>query len=124
MLVAGAIASGEVGRFSCQVPVHPPVIRRQHADDLGHQPLGGLVVGHAATVNFSRDGERCSELEPHASVDPSAPSLELEMVWNDPEHLDLAGELDGQLIVARMKKRTFLLETRGFHWISEEPFNR
>ena len=54
----------------------------------------------------------------------NAPAFELELVWNDPEHLDLAGELEGQLIVAQMKKRTYLLQDRGYHWISEEPFNR
>ena len=56
--------------------------------------------------------------------DPGGPGFELELVWNDPEHLDVAGELEGELIVAQMKKRTFLLETRGYHWINEQPFNR
>jgi hypothetical protein len=49
---------------------------------------------------------------------------ELETVWNDPEHLDLAGELDGALVVVQMQKKSFLLESRGFHWINEQPFNR
>lgn len=56
--------------------------------------------------------------------DPAAPPFELELVWNDAEHLDVAGELEEQLIVAQLKKRAFLLETRGFHWINETPFNR
>ncbi|MSR61248.1 MAG: hypothetical protein EXS08_02205 [Planctomycetes bacterium] len=49
---------------------------------------------------------------------------ELETVWNDPEHLDLAGDLGGALVVAQMKKKTFLLQSRGFHWVNETPFNR
>jgi hypothetical protein len=53
-----------------------------------------------------------------------APGIELESIWNDETHLDLAGELEGALIVAQLEKRTFLLETRGFHWINETPFNR
>ncbi len=50
--------------------------------------------------------------------------VELETVWNDPEHLDLAGELEGALLVVQLKKKSFLLETRGFHWVNETPFNR
>ena len=63
-------------------------------------------------------------IAPPAPADPSAPPFELELVWNDAEHVDLAGELEGELIVAQLKKRVFLLETRGFHWINEYPFNR
>jgi len=55
---------------------------------------------------------------------PNTPGSELETVWSDPEHLDLAGELGGKLVVAQMKKKNFLLETRGFHWVNETPFNR
>jgi hypothetical protein len=59
-----------------------------------------------------------------APAEADKPGFELELVWNDAEHLDLAGELEGELIVAQMKKRTFLPETRGYHWINEQPFNR
>jgi len=39
----------------------------------------------------------------------------------------VAGEMDGNKITARLKKielNSFLLNNRGFHWISEFPFNR
>jgi len=61
---------------------------------------------------------------PAPNPGPSSEAFELELVWNDPEHLDIAGELQGELLVVQTKKRTFLLETRGFHWINEFPFNR
>lgn len=39
----------------------------------------------------------------------------------------LSGELDGKKLTAKLKKvelNSFLLNNRGFHWISEFPFNR
>lgn len=41
--------------------------------------------------------------------------------------ITLNGELDGKKIHAKLRKldeKDFLLKTRGFHWISEFPFNR
>ena len=43
------------------------------------------------------------------------------------DHLEMDGRMDGQTthLVLRLKDRNkFLLVTRGFHWISEVPFNR
>jgi hypothetical protein len=45
----------------------------------------------------------------------------------EPELLKLEGTLDGQKIRAKLRRveeSSFLLVTRGFHWISEYPFNR
>jgi hypothetical protein len=45
----------------------------------------------------------------------------------DDGHLILRGNLDRNLIVAefhRFASSQFLLTSRGFHWISEDPFNR
>ncbi len=44
-----------------------------------------------------------------------------------PELLSVAGEIDGQKITARLHRvdaSKFQLLSRGFHWISERPFNR
>ena len=44
-----------------------------------------------------------------------------------PEVLTLAGTIDGQKISARLRRMDdsrFQLTSRGFHWISERPFNR
>jgi hypothetical protein len=46
---------------------------------------------------------------------------------NSPGIMLLAGEMDGKKITAKLKKielNSFLLNNRGFHWISEFPFNR
>jgi hypothetical protein len=45
----------------------------------------------------------------------------------DAQHLVLRGSLDGNPIVAgfhRFDASQFLLTSRGFHWINEDPFNR
>jgi len=45
----------------------------------------------------------------------------------DPRTLLLNGPFEGKNIVARLRKadaRTFLLTSRGFHWVNEVPFNR
>jgi uncharacterized membrane protein YphA (DoxX/SURF4 family) len=45
----------------------------------------------------------------------------------DAKHLELRGKLDGKAVVIRARRYdadAFLLTTRGFHWISEDPYNR
>ncbi len=45
----------------------------------------------------------------------------------DPDHLVLRGSLNGKPLEAqahRVNTKGFLLTSRGFHWISEDPFNR
>jgi len=45
----------------------------------------------------------------------------------DSTHLTIDGTLDKKPVAAvlrRVEPKTFLLTTRGFHWISEDPFNR
>ncbi|HEY4304965.1 MAG TPA: hypothetical protein VGM82_10890 [Gemmatimonadaceae bacterium] len=45
----------------------------------------------------------------------------------DPEHLIIDGAFEGQQIHLALSRRdpdSFLLRRRGFHWVSEVPFNR
>ena len=45
----------------------------------------------------------------------------------DAKHLELRGTLDGNAVIIRAHRYdtgAFLLTTRGFHWISEDPYNR
>lgn len=45
----------------------------------------------------------------------------------DPQTLVLDGKMDGKKVHATLKldaEKEFLLETRGFHWINDTPFNR
>jgi hypothetical protein len=51
------------------------------------------------------------------------------LVWSRPDadHLQLSGTLDGKPLDARLKKmneQSWLLTSRGFHWVNEFPFNR
>jgi hypothetical protein len=44
-----------------------------------------------------------------------------------PEIFTVAGAIDGQTITARLHRvdeSKFQLLSRGFHWVSERPFNR
>jgi hypothetical protein len=45
----------------------------------------------------------------------------------DAQHLALTGHLGGKSLEVRLHRTAqtqFLLTSRGFHWISEQPFNR
>jgi hypothetical protein len=59
----------------------------------------------------------------------SDPAGKLMLTWSRPDadHLTLAGTVDAHQVTARMKRmddaKTNLL-SRGFHWVSEMPFNR
>jgi hypothetical protein len=52
-----------------------------------------------------------------------------ELTYNQPDnqHLVLRGNLDHTPVVVtlhRYKTGEFLLTSRGFHWVNEDPFNR
>jgi hypothetical protein len=52
---------------------------------------------------------------------------ELKLTRPSPNQMVLSGEMDGKKITAKLHKvelNSFLLNNRGFHWISEFPFNR
>ena len=63
----------------------------------------------------------------HAKAkDPKSRSV-LSYEQPGPEILTVAGAIDGQKITARLRRideSKFQLVSRGFHWISERPFNR
>jgi hypothetical protein len=53
--------------------------------------------------------------------------IKLNYLQPDAQHLVLTGHLGGKSLEVRLHRTTqtqFLLTSRGFHWISEKPFNR
>jgi hypothetical protein len=53
-------------------------------------------------------------------------SAELSYVQGDRDHLVLTGSIDRQhveLHYYRVDPGQFLLTTRGFHWVQEDPYN-
>jgi hypothetical protein len=57
------------------------------------------------------------------------PNWKAALTYEQPEPtvLTLTGQLDGQQIRAKLRRTDesrFLLQSRGFHWINEYPFNR
>jgi len=54
-------------------------------------------------------------------------TFDFDYSWTDADHLVLKGKLGNETFVAHLQKideKKFLLTSRGFHWISEYPFNR
>jgi hypothetical protein len=50
--------------------------------------------------------------------------VQLTMV-NDGERARFSGTIDGHRVDVRAERHgAFPLETRGFHWVQEKPFNR
>jgi uncharacterized membrane protein YphA (DoxX/SURF4 family) len=75
---------------------------------------------------------RCKFDEKAGTLEVSKPSDEkwkanFKLDRSTPGVMLLSGEMDGKKITAKLKKielNSFLLNNRGFHWISEFPFNR
>lgn len=64
---------------------------------------------------------------PGGNRPPPAASITLDYTRTSPDRFLLAGKLDGadlSVTLRRADERKLLLPTRGFHWISEQPFNR
>jgi hypothetical protein len=74
------------------------------------------------TAEFDKDGRTLKV----TSVDRKTSST-LTYRRSPAERLVLDGTLDGQLVHLELKEvdlNTFLLNSRGFQWIQEVPFNR
>ena len=57
------------------------------------------------------------------------PALKAELAYEipAPDRMSWSGTLDGRSVridFERRPARDYLLQTRGFHWINEVPFNR
>ncbi|MGC9950918.1 MAG: hypothetical protein ABSF64_31520 [Bryobacteraceae bacterium] len=67
--------------------------------------------------------------EPHHTIKLTSGQKKGDFTYSQPDaqHLVLRGSLGGNPIVAefhRLDASKFLLTSRGFHWINEDPFNR
>jgi len=57
-------------------------------------------------------------------IDEGRPPAVLAATRPDPDTLHLEGRLDDAATTVTLKRRHFVLETRGFHWVNEFPFNK
>ena len=108
---------------------HPAAVSEgAHWSQLAVQRLTGLYVRDAA-------GERVmfkttyDESKHTLAVNSTQLKQKGDFSYSQPDnqHLILRGNLDGNPIVAafhRFDPSQFLLTSRGFHWINEDPFNR
>jgi len=94
----------------------------------------GISTRGRLTVRHMDDSMQRYRLEndPKASAlkvwpDTSTVKTTLAYSWADPSHLDLHGALEGDSVSARLQKvslEQFALMNRGFHWVSEVPYNK
>jgi hypothetical protein len=122
-------------------------LRDYSAGILKHAPMYGVWNADSAaadwrqmTVQFAtglsirdasgdRIGFQTKYDEPRHTVTLSSARLKGDFTYSQPDaqHLILRGNLDGKAFTAefhRFDASHFLLVSRGFHWISEDPFNR
>jgi len=117
-----------VEEFTVNGQSHPPLLsdpvrwRRVVFDDFDYltvESMDGqlqrlrLEQGNDHTINLTHASDRSWSAEFHVE--------EL-----SPGNMALDGQLDGQQLQIKLHREQprFLLLTRGFHWISEEPFNK
>jgi uncharacterized membrane protein YphA (DoxX/SURF4 family) len=77
----------------------------------------------AQTITLTYDSDRNQNKQPG----PGLGVIALSYVRRNDSHLELAGPLGADHIAVQLERldtRNMLLLTRGFHWISEVPFNR
>jgi hypothetical protein len=110
-------------------------------DGVAHPPLMTdskrwrrlMIEGKEDTAIQNMDDSRArywmtlDEKKKTIALQRRASTLTLNYDRPDAQTLLLNGVVDGKKITATLHKnneRTFLLTTRGFHWINERPFNR
>ena len=88
------------------------------------EPVPAATLSARRTPFFARypDGGRTVQLRTRST----GVTGKLSYAIPDPQHLVLSGSLGGNHIAVRAHRSdtTFLLTSRGFHWISEDPYNR
>ncbi len=85
--------------------------------------------GPARTVNLSLSSDNMPNPMQNRPSDAAHPPAKYPLTysWTDGEHLVLEGKLLDDVISVRLRKRRvseFPLFNRGFHWITELPYNR
>ena len=93
------------------------------------QRAGFLVIQPMTGANQVYALELDIESRTIALTSPENPGWKAEFSFEEPEpsQLSLTGQVDGKSTRAklvRVDESQFLLTNRGFHWISEVPFNR
>jgi hypothetical protein len=102
----------DYGRWK-RVLIEDPTLRFQRMDDTYLVYLAATDA-NARTVTLTKPSDQTSKAV-------------LSFERPDATHLQIEGTLDGHPVRMRLQRvdeTKFLLNTRGFHWISEMPFNR
>lgn len=119
-----------VAEFTIDGEIHPPLLtdplrwRRvvfDRPDGISIHPMEGRRVVYSAKLDPEK---KTLEL---GKYDDEAWKVSFAYRETGEGRMELVGELDGKTLVAQLERRemsTFLLRSRGFHWINEFPFNR
>lgn len=121
-------------RQTAQLLTRPPLYGVWDVDSAG-APWKRLIVNNGSfMVAVAPDGTRTPFFTRypgrgrtvHLRARASGVTGDLSYRMRDPQHLELSGSLGGKRLAVRAHRydTTFLLTSRGFHWISEDPYNR
>jgi hypothetical protein len=99
------------------------------------QMLGLSVYKRSGSLSFRQVDDFYERLFFDFDKDPDKkvlifdgpPTLKWQYTQPDAEHLTLAGDYAGHALAMKLRRRPereHRLETRGFHWINEAPYNR
>ena len=94
----------------------------QRAGQMAIQRMNDSITGYFAKLDTS-----AGKIVLTSARDSTLPKQTLSYSRPDGEHLMLDGPFFGHTVHAEAKLRpanTFLLTTRGFHWVQEVPYNR
>ena len=111
-----------------QAPVPETALPSQRWRRVGISTRGRLTIRHMddSTERYRLENDTKAR---RLTVwpDTSAVKTTLAYSWTDSSHLDLRGALEGDSVSARLQKintAQFALLSRGFHWVSEVPYNK
>ncbi|HET7371862.1 MAG TPA: hypothetical protein VFJ20_00725, partial [Gemmatimonadaceae bacterium] len=94
----------------------------QRAGQMAIQRMNDSIYGYVAKLDTT-----AKKIVITFARDSMLPKQTLAYSRPDADHLILDGPFFGHTVHAEAKLRpsdTFLLTTRGFHWVQEVPFNR
>ncbi|MGE0494498.1 MAG: hypothetical protein AB7S38_35135 [Vulcanimicrobiota bacterium] len=96
---------------------------------VGLTPSSSLTIlradGSTSRLRMRLDMEN-SKLKLYERGAPEPDEYALQFALSDENQLQIEGEFEGRQIVVQLRRddRESLLNSRGFHWINETPFNR
>lgn len=119
-----------VDEFSTDGQIRPPLLtdsRRWRRMFFEFEGFCGLQLVEGTRRNYTLKLDATKKTMSLGKFDEPKWSSVLTYDDSQPDVMTLSGQFDGHQVSAKLRRvdaSTFLLKNRGFHWISEYPFNR